>query len=116
MRLSFPVADKLDLWEIVLRRGKAEQLETDAGVFNAVQLLFEPRPYKGEELGERAQERAKKFEGLFGLQGSIELWVEAKTGVPLLIAGEIPVGPIDLDIDVLLQSYSGTPPEFAPIP
>ena len=42
-------------------------------------------------------------------------WVERETGVPLQISGDIPVGPLNLGISVLLQSYSGTPPEFRPL-
>jgi hypothetical protein len=115
IRLDFPVADKLDLWDLRLHRGKTAKLETDAGTFNAIQIVLDPRPYKDEVPDEKAQERAKKFEGLFGLQGSIELWVERETGVPLQISGDIPVGPLNLGINVLLQSYSGTPPEFRPL-
>ena len=114
-QMSFPVADKLDLWELRLRRGKEGVLETDAGSFDGVQILLQPRLYPGEE-SEKAKARAAEFEGLFGLKGSIELWVERSTGVPLLITGEIPVGlGIALDVEVVLQSYSGTPPEFRPV-
>ena len=106
--LSFPVADKLDVWEIRLSRRKTGVIETDAGSFEGVQILLDPKPWKDEVLGEKAAAKTKRFEGLFGLQGSIELWVERETGIPLRISGDIPVGPLELTIDVSLQSYSGT--------
>jgi hypothetical protein len=113
---SFPVADKLVLWELRLERGKKGVVKTEGGSFEGVQILLEPRLYPGEE-STKSAEKAAEFEGLFGLKGSIELWVEHTTGVPLLISGEIPVGlGITLDVKVVLQSYSGTPPEFSPLP
>ncbi|MEM7310585.1 MAG: DUF3108 domain-containing protein [Planctomycetota bacterium] len=114
--LSFPVADKLDLWEIRLRRGKEGKQETYAGTFDAVQILLDPRPYPGEVPDDKTREKAETFEGLFGIHGSIELWVERQTGVPVRIRGDLPVGPLDLEIDVLLKSFSGTPPAFRPLP
>ena len=114
--MRFPVAEKLDLWEITLRRGRTGKIETGAGTFDALQLLLDPKPYPGEVSDDKVQEKAESFEGLFGLHGSIALWVERETGVPVLISGELPVGPIDLSISIVLQSYSGTPPAFRPLP
>jgi hypothetical protein len=113
---SFPMADKFDLWQLNLRRGASARLETKAGEFDAVQILIEPAPYPGEVAEEKIAERAKKFEGLFGMHGSIELWVQKDTGVPLRIEGEIPIGlGLDIGVSVELETYSGTPPEFRPV-
>ena len=116
LQLVYPVADKLDLWELRLRRGKTGRFETHAGTFEAVQILLDPQPYPGEAPDESAEEKAKTFEGLFGIHGSIELWVDKDTGVPLRVSGEIPVGPLNLSIDVVLKSYQGTPEAFRPLP
>ena len=113
--MAFPVANKLDLWQVTLRRGKTGRVETAAGTFDAVQIILEPRPHPSEKGDEDVQERAKEFEGLFGLHGSISFWVEQRTGIPILITGEIPVGPIDIAVTVILKGYSGTPEEFRPI-
>ena len=114
--MSIPVADKLDLWEVRLKRGRRGTQETYAGVFDAVQVRLDPRPYPGEVQDEKTQEKAETFEGLFGLHGSIELWAEARTGIPIRILGDLPVGPIDLTIDVVLKSFAGTPDAFRPVP
>ncbi len=54
---------------------------------------------------------------MFGINGSIHLWVEKKTGVAVRIQGDLPIGNlITLGIDVVLDSFSGTPPLFAPVP
>ncbi len=113
--MVFPVADKLNLWQLHLRRGEARRFETQAGTFDAVQILLDPRAYPGEEKDERAEAKVETFEGLFGIHGSIELWVERETGIPLRIAGDLPVGPLELSIEVLLKSYEGTPEAFQPL-
>ena len=85
---------------------------TPAGTFDAVQIRLDPAPFPGEKVGEK---KKRRFEGLFGLRGSIHLWVEKNTGVPVRIQGKLPVGPIDLGIEVDLQSYEGTPAAFVPV-
>ena len=56
-----------------------------------------------------------KFEGMFGIRGTLQIWVEAHTGVPVLIQGELPVPVLgSLDVRVELQQAHGTPAEFAP--
>lgn len=114
--MKFPVADKLDLWEIHLKRGKTGRIETGAGAFEALQIVLDPRPFPGEGASEDVEDKLETFEGLFGLQGSISFWVDRHTGVPVLISGDIPVGPIKIAVSVVLESYSGTPPEFRPLP
>jgi hypothetical protein len=115
-QLSFPLIDKTRLWNLTLRRGERRKIETGAGTFDALEVVLEPKPYPGEEM----KEKEKQFEGVFGIRGSIHLWVDVKTGIAVRIQGTLPVGGEDgilkLGIDVQLDSYSGTPPEFAPLP
>jgi len=77
--------------------------------------VLEPAPYPGEQAG---GDKAKQFEGVFGIHGSIQLWVQKDSGVAVRIQGDLPIndGMITLGIDVVLDSYSGTPPEFVPVP
>jgi len=75
------------------------------------EIALAPRPYPGETF----PEKDKQFEGVFGLLNS-HLWVEKHTGIPVQIEGDLPVKAITLGINVVLKSYSGTPPEFAPVP
>ena len=110
--VRFPLIDKLNLWDMRLRRGERKRMETEAGTFDVVQVVLDPAPMEGEEVDE---EKARRFEGLFGLHGSIRLWVEANTGVPVRIQGSLPVGPLDLEIDMKLEEYAGTPAAFGPV-
>lgn len=109
--MSVPLLEKDRLWELTLRRGRSELVETGAGEFDAVEVLLEPAPWPDEEIQEEDIER---FEGLFGLHGTISIWCEARTGIPLRIQGDLPVGPINIRIDVVIDGYRGTTPEFRP--
>jgi hypothetical protein len=109
---KFPVLDKTELWEVELSyAGKAVQ-KTPAGQFSAVQVLLRAVRYPGEPVEEDDDDN---FSGLFGLKGTIQLWVDRRTGIPVRIMGEVPVG-ITLDADIELKSYSGTPKSFRPLP
>lgn len=110
--MRFPLIDELDLWQMRVTRGEEREIETGVGVFEAVELLLEPSPLPGEDVEEKT---VKRFKGLFGLHGSIHLWVERHTGVPVLIEGDIPVGPFSMRVDISLRSYGGTPAGFSPI-
>jgi hypothetical protein len=115
--MSFPLIDTDRLWLLHLRRGAAQRMKTEAGTFDVVEVVLDPEPYPGEKVDE---EKAKRFSGVFGIQGSIHLWVDKKTGVAVRIQGTLPIGGDDglikVGVDVGLRSYSGTPPEFAPLP
>lgn len=111
--LSFPLIDKDRLWKLRLRRGEERRMETvDGTYFDVVEVVLEPEPFPGETVSDKAQ----RFEGVFGINGSIHLWAEKKTGVAVRIQGDLPVGDlITLGIDVVLDSYSDTPEGFAPV-
>lgn len=112
--LTFPLIDKTRLWSLDLRRGKERRIETGAGTFDAFEVVLEPKPYPGESF----EEKAKEFEGVFGIHGTIHLWVDKRTGIAVRIQGDLPIndGMITLGIDVVLDSYSGTPADFTPVP
>jgi hypothetical protein len=105
-RVSFPMLDKDELWHVVVTRGARRTLATPAGRFDAVQVLLNTRPPPGEK------GREEDFEGMFGIHGTIDIWMEAKSGVPVLIHGLVPAGPLDLDVNIALSSFRGTPSEF----
>jgi hypothetical protein len=111
--LTFPLVDKDRIWKLCLRRGQERRMETTSGTyFDVVEVVLEPEPYPGETVSEKAE----RFEGVFGINGTIHLWVEKHTGVAVRIQGDLPVGDvITLGIDVVLDSYSDTPEGFAPV-
>lgn len=110
-RLTFPLIDKDRIWALELTRGGDARMETPAGTFDVTEVILSPRPYPGETFGKKS----KRFEGVFGIRGSIHLWVERETGVTVRIQGDLPVGPLTLGIDVMLESFRGTPAGFAPL-
>jgi len=108
--VSFPIIDKQKQWILTVTRGKTAQVETPAGKFHCVLAQLDSKLPPGEP-----QRDNSRFEGLFGIQGTIKIWMEASTGIPVLITGELPVPVIrTLDLNVRLRSYQGTPEKFAP--
>ena len=89
-------------------------METTSGTFfDVIEIVLEPEAFPGEEIGDKAE----RFEGVFGINGSIHLWVEKKTGVAVRIQGDLPIGGvITLGIDVVLDSFTGAPEGFGPVP
>jgi len=112
--LRFPLVDKTRVWQLTLSRGEERRIDTPAGSFAVVEVVLDAGPYPGEEID---TEKLEQFQGVFGIQGSIHLWVDKKTGVAVRIQGDLPVSDLlTLGIDVILDSYSGTPAEFVPLP
>ncbi len=107
----FPLVDKTYVWQMELRRGTTGREETTVGTFDVVEILLEPQPHPGEDEKSVEEERAK-FEGLFGLKGAMHLWVDAKTGIPIRVLGDLPVGFLELHIDAVLEQHEGTPEGF----
>jgi len=111
--LSFPLVDKDRLWLLTLKRGEERRMTLPAGTFDVVEVQLAPEPYPDEKIDEK---KLEQFEGVFGIQGTIHLWVDTRTGIAVRIQGSIPVKfNLTAEVDVELESYSGTPPDFAPL-
>lgn len=109
--IVFPLVDKTFVWQMELKRGEQRREETPAGSFDVVEILLEPQPHPEEDEKLKAEEQ-DKFEGLFGLKGAMHLWVDARTGIPIRVVGDLPVGFLDLHIDAVLEQHEGTPEGF----
>lgn len=107
--MTFPLIDEEELWELTIRTGRVERINVDAGQFDATEILLETRPAPGEDA------KPEDFKGLFGIHGTVSIWFDTKTGVPVRISGTVPLGPFTLDARVELESYRGTPAGFAPV-
>lgn len=106
---TFTLIDKQTLWQVNLARGKRRRIATPAGTFDAQEIKLSTSVPRGETRDSTG------FEGMFGIRGTIQIWLEANTGVPVLIEGELPVPVIgSLDVRVELEKSRGTPPSFAP--
>jgi hypothetical protein len=114
--VRFPLIDKSTLWQVTISRGRSRKIETAAGTFDAIEILIEPAIDPSETVDEKGKKKEEKFEGLFGIHGSIHMWVERRTGIPVRIQGDLPVGPLTMEVDIRLEKYHGTPREFRPLP
>ena len=112
-RATFPMIDKNRLWQVEITLGDSQVIEVPAGRYAARPvLLATERTYRE---GEEENTDDEQFSGPFGIRGNIHLWVEERTGVPVRIQGTLPAGPLDIDLDIRLESSAGTPDSFAPV-
>ena len=108
-RRDFQVLDRIKPWDVRMRTGGRKVVELPLGNYDAVLLRLETKIPEGEPPREET-----KFKGLFGLKGSIEIWLEANSGVPVWITGTVPAGPIDVGIEARLREVVGAPASFVP--
>lgn len=110
---SFPLVDKQRLWRVTIKSGATKTIDVPAGEFRCRKVELSTKL----EAGEKEEEGAEHFQGLFGIQGKLGIWLEERTGVPVLIEGELPI-PLPLvdklDVRVMLRRHEGTPSEFQP--
>mgnify|MGYP003631987765 FL=1 len=104
--LQFPMLQKQLWWDVTLARGDVRDMKVPAGVFTCRQIKMSPTVPKGVD-------NTDKFKGLFGIHGTLSLWVHEVTGVPVVVEGIVPIGPLDFDVSIELSSFSGTPKDFA---
>ncbi|MCA9001890.1 MAG: DUF3108 domain-containing protein [Planctomycetes bacterium] len=106
--LDFPLLDKDSWWNLTMTLGDEANIRTPLGKFACQAVKLDPKIPEGEE-------PRKDFKGLFGIHGTLSIWLHKKTGVPVKIEGIVPLGPMDLDVAIILQSTSGEPEGFAPL-
>lgn len=108
---TFPALDQEKLWILTVRAGEKQIIKSPAGRFACILVELETKVPEGDDRDK------SDFSGLFGIQGTLHIWMHATTGVPVQITGDLPVPVIGrLAVNVRLASYRGTPPEFAPVP
>ena len=108
-KARFHLIDRDELWIVDIARGEARELKLPAGRFAATLIDLHTEVPESE-----TKRKDEQFSGLFGIHGTLSIWMQTQTGVPVLIRGVVPVGPIDIDVSIELVSYRGTPPGFAP--
>lgn len=107
--------DKERVWEAALSLGEVSVVETPCGSFMGREVHLTTRLLS--RLGEPVEPDPEDegFTGPFGIRGQIRLFVEANTGIPIAISGTIPAGPIEIGLDIRLDGFEGTPPDFVPL-
>jgi len=104
--VDFSLLDKKAYWVVKLTRAGRRIIETPAGSFECVEVKLDP------ELPPEKKEG--RFRGLFGIHGSLSIWLHEASGVPVEIGGMLPVGILDLAMSIRLSRYHGTPEDFQP--
>jgi len=109
---TLTMVDELKLWNVEVTQGVKKRLEVPAGRFDCVEVRLKSSLPPGEPPPKDG------FEGLFGLKGTIQVWLDARYGVPVQIQGEFPIKLLssNLDVYVQLKSFKGVPKGFAPVP
>jgi hypothetical protein len=92
--------EKTKIWKTRVTITGEENLDIGrAGKFDALKVAIEPDYTDDPETGE-------KFSGLFGVTGSLEVWVDKKTRIPLIVRGQVPfVYILRPTVTVILQDY-----------
>ncbi len=106
--LEFPLLDKDNWWNLRMSLGRDAKIKTPAGAFVCQAVKLDPKPPEGAE-------KRKNFKGLFGIHGTLSIWLHKTSGVPVKIEGIVPLGPLDLDVSIALQSHTGVPDSFKTI-
>lgn len=102
--IEVPVLNDHDRWIVRASAKRGGRLRVKAGTFDTVKVILDPAPAPGTTPEER-------FTGLFGLNGTIEIWLDRKTIRPLLVRGQLPFGFMDLSAKVeLIEIGSATEP------
>lgn len=87
--IEVPVLNDHDRWIVRASAKRGGRLKVKAGIFETVKIVLDPIPAPGTKPRE-------KFRGLFGLNGTIQIWLDRKTLRPVLVRGQLPFGFMDL--------------------
>lgn len=107
-QLQEPLIDKNRLWSLSMEISAGKQVTVSLGEFACSRVLLDASKPESEQDG-------GEFRGLFGMQGSLRLWVHDETGVLVQIEGELPAGLMNLGLKIRLKEAKGAPAGFAPI-
>jgi len=83
-------------WLVEVHKLQQRELTVAEGTYDAIELSLTPIASDGD--------KKKRFKGLFGIHGSLRVWVDAETRKPLLIQGRLPVSVLDLKARIELIS------------
>lgn len=107
----FPIVDRQRLWQVTATVGETKDIEVPAGVYRSRRVSLSTRLLRGNP----DDKPNTSFQGLFGIQGTLKIWMEETTGTPVLIEGDLPI-PVplvdSLRVRVRLKSAKGADPRF----
>jgi hypothetical protein len=99
--LVIPIVNDTSRWQVRVTPRGERRIEVTAGAFDAVELILEPIRSGGESKEDSGEDA--KFQGLFGLNGKIRIWVDRATRRPLLIEGTLPFAFLELHAEIELE-------------
>lgn len=107
----FPIVDRQRLWQVVATVGERKDVEVPAGTYRCRRVSLATKLLRGNP----DDKPGTTFQGLFGIQGTLKIWMEETTGTPVLIEGDLPI-PVplvdSLRVRVRLKSATGADPGF----
>ncbi|MDA1266049.1 MAG: DUF3108 domain-containing protein, partial [Planctomycetota bacterium] len=86
--IEFPLLDKEAYWDVTMSRGESRNIKTPAGTFRCIEVKLDPKLPPEKKEG--------RFRGLFGIHGTLSIWLHEGTGIPVEIGGVIPAGIFDV--------------------
>ncbi|MGE4619635.1 MAG: DUF3108 domain-containing protein [Planctomycetota bacterium] len=94
--LLIPVVNDDSRWLVKVEPLKQEKLIVPEGEYEAIELSLTPYASDGDQ--------KKRFQGLFGIHGTLRVWIDSITGKPLLIEGTLPISILNLKARIELIS------------
>ncbi|MBI4576537.1 MAG: DUF3108 domain-containing protein [Planctomycetes bacterium] len=87
------VVNDKSVWDVRVRAVRQGRVDVPAGRYDGLLLDLDPSSVTGVS--------SRNFEGLFGIKGAIQIWIDRATKTPLRISGTVPFG-IDINVEVAL--------------
>jgi hypothetical protein len=94
--LIIPVVNDDSRWFVSVKPLRREKLKVEEGEYDAIELSLSPISSDGD--------KKKRFKGLFGIHGTLRVWIDCVTGKPLLISGTLPISILNLQARIELIS------------
>ena len=94
--LIIPVVNDDSRWLVIVQPMGRQKLKVIEGEYDSIELSLTPVAADGD--------KKKRFQGLFGIHGTLRVWIDIATGKPLLIEGTLPISILDLKARIELIS------------
>ena len=94
--MIIPAVNDDHRWLVEVRQMQQKELTVSEGTYDAIELSLTPLASDGDS--------KKRFKGLFGIHGTLRVWIDSVTRKPLLIQGTLPISVLDLKARIELIS------------
>ncbi|MGB1397319.1 MAG: DUF3108 domain-containing protein [Planctomycetota bacterium] len=94
--MIIPAVNDDHRWLVEVRQMQQKELTVNEGTYDAIELSLTPLASDGDT--------KKRFKGLFGIHGTLRVWIDSVTRKPLLIQGTLPISVLDLKARIELIS------------